>query len=92
MKILDIFLKNIKCVCCGREDNDFGICKDCFEKFTFLKGKTCEKCSTLIKSGKVCIDCKGNNYSFEKTFSIFEYSGKLRSAILRLKNLSLIHI
>lgn len=87
MKILDLlFPQNIKCIFCGKEDDNYGICDDCYAKIPFITGKTCKKCGGKIKSGQVCIDCKGANYSFEKVFSICEYTDIIRYAILKLKS------
>lgn len=86
MKFLEVlFPQNIKCIFCGKEDNNFGICDDCYAKIHFIKGKICKKCGINIKSGEVCIDCKGANYAFERVFCICEYSDIIQYAILKLK-------
>ena len=86
MKFLDmLFPSNIKCIMCGREDNDYGICPECESQIPFITGKVCSKCGINISSGEVCIDCKGNDIKFERVFSIAEYKGRIRNAILKLK-------
>lgn len=86
MKILDIlFPQNIKCIMCGSEDNDFGICDKCRAKIPIIRGKTCKKCGVNISSGDVCIDCKSGDLKFEKVYSICEYTGNIRCAIIKLK-------
>lgn len=86
MKLIDIFFpQNIKCIICGKEDNEYGICDDRYSKLPFIKGIVCKKCGTNVKNGDVCIECKGNNLEFERTFAIFDYEGKIRRTILDLK-------
>lgn len=86
MRLIDFFFpQNIKCVICGKEDGGFALCEECYSKLPFINGKVCEKCGIGITSGKVCLECKANNHTFERVFSIFEYRGKLRYLILALK-------
>lgn len=87
MKILDmLFPQNVKCIFCGKESNNLGICDRCYEKIPFITGKTCKICGGHVNNGQVCIDCKGSNYSFEKSYCICEYKDILRDVILKYKN------
>ncbi len=87
MRILDaLFPQNIRCIFCGKEDNDYGICDSCYSKIPFVGDKVCKKCGGTIHNGQICGDCKAENYSFERVFAICEYSGILRNAILKLKS------
>lgn len=86
MKFLDIIMpQNCRCIFCGRECELNGVCDNCLAHLPIITGNTCEKCGTNISSGRVCDECKNNNYKFERVFSILEYSGAVRKAIVRLK-------
>lgn len=86
MNLLEIlFPQNLKCIFCGKEDGGFGICDRCMEKLPFIKGPTCKKCGVSISSGDVCIECKDSKHKFERVYSIFDYSGRVRNSILKIK-------
>lgn len=86
MNLIDlIFPQTAKCLFCGNEDGGFGLCDDCLKTLPFVKGNTCQKCGIEISSGHICIECKNSNHIFEKCYSIFLYSGRVRSEIVSLK-------
>lgn len=81
-----LFPKQVKCVTCGNETNKFGICDKCIKEFSFIKGNTCEICGIDISDkNNVCYECKGREYSFDKNFAIFHYSGDVRDKIISFK-------
>ena len=63
------------------------ICKKCSYEDYLIKGNRCEKCSRQIvnTSKKLCKDCENQNHSYEKGFALFEYKGKIKGALYRLK-------
>lgn len=89
-KILDIVFPNdIKCILCDRDipDHETPICEHCQKENIFNNSNRCVKCDTPIKEGNiVCDHCAGNKRSFKKCFCPFLYDGKVRSAILKLKD------
>ena len=86
MKILDlIFPQNVKCIFCSKEVDEYGICKECYEKLPFITGKTCIKCGGKSGDSSVCIECKNSRHEFEQVFSILEYSGDTKQKILAFK-------
>lgn len=94
-KILDIiFPDNFKCILCGKElSNDGYFCDEClYEKDNaiFNLGNRCEICDTqILPENKICDNCKDRkshrNLYFKKCFCPLNYQGRVRSAILKLK-------
>lgn len=87
MSIVDLlFPSNIKCVTCGDETNKIGICEECLKYLTLVPSPSCEICGgENFGSGKVCIECKGRNFIFERNFAVFSYIGDVRNKIIDFK-------
>ena len=63
------------------------ICKKCSYEDYLIKGNRCQKCSRSLQHSekKLCKDCENQNLSYEKGFALFEYKGKIKGALYRLK-------
>ena len=88
MGILDyIFPQGNKCIFCGCEIPDIGICEDCYKSLPFIEGKTCLKCGGKVFANEdVCVDCKSNDIKFEKVFCILDYKDEVQMKILKFKS------
>ena len=89
-KVLDtIFPNDIKCILCDRDipGNNQHICEKCLKENIFNNGNRCVKCDMPIKEGNiVCDRCTQTHRSFEKCICPFIYDGKVRNAIIKLKD------
>ncbi len=87
MKFLDlIFPENIKCVECGIETSKIGICDECLKKLSLIAGNTCDRCgASITHKGRVCIECKGRDFNFERNFAIFNYIDDVQAKVLAFK-------
>lgn len=83
------------CLFCQRR-LDFGprdcfFCDDCRVELTTDPYATCPKCASTIGFGidaqQGCVNCQEVNFSFTSALRLGPYEGKLRDAILRIKNL-----
>lgn len=87
MSIIDLFFPTqIKCIFCGKETSEFGICEECYSKLPFIEGKTCKICGTEIKGrSSTCIECKDREYSFDTNHAILHYIGEVQQKIIAFK-------
>ena len=87
MGIVDLFLpRQVKCVVCGDEVDKFGICEKCSRLLTLIPAPTCEICGGENSGkGKVCFECKGRHFNFEKNYSIFSYVNNVRDMVVNFK-------
>lgn len=80
---------NTKCCVCGKillkEDNIY--CIDCNDKLEWIKDNNrCEKCSKKIYEKGLCSNCKNENYSFKKGYSLWNYGKYSKKIISKIKN------
>lgn len=85
-----IYLKDIKCLFCGKEldkDSRYCACDECLLSLPFLNEKVCKKCGEPIKShATYCMRCKNHvDRGFDKARAVFLYAGKIKDAIINLK-------
>lgn len=85
-----IFIKDIKCLFCGKEldkDSRYCACDECLNSLPFLRGKVCKYCGEPIKSlATYCVRCKKHiDRGFDIARAEFLYSGKIKDAILNFK-------
>lgn len=88
--LLDIFFpRHVKCIFCGEEldgseHND--TCKNCQTTLPFIVNY-CIRCGEpLTHEGEgICLRCTQNNHSFVMARSVFEYKGKIVSAVHKYK-------
>ena len=85
-----IYMKDIKCLFCGKEldrDSRYCACDECLSSLPFLNGKVCKKCGEPIKSqARYCMRCKNHvDRGFDKARATFLYDGKIKDAIINLK-------
>ena len=87
MSVLDLFFPvNCKCMFCNCETPEFGICDKCLSELPFIKSPTCDKCGGENHGrGAVCIECKGREHYFDKTYCVFHYTGDVRDKIVNFK-------
>lgn len=88
-KILDaIFVKDVKCLICEKElneDNILCLCEECYSKLPYILN-SCEICGTMIKDGfSYCPNCYKGKFHFNKVYSVFDYSGKVKELIHNFK-------
>ena len=87
MSIIDlIFPTNFKCINCGAETDRLAMCDDCVKYLTFVPSPHCAICGgELSGKGKVCVECKGREFKFDKNYSIFLYDDIVRNKIIDFK-------
>lgn len=87
MSIIDLFFpRQVKCMFCGRETGEFGICDDCYANLPFINPPHCSKCGgTKTSGGRVCIECKGRELNFHKNFAILHYVDDVQKKIISFK-------
>lgn len=87
---ITLFVKDIKCLFCGREldkSSRYCVCDDCFNKLQFINGKICKKCGEPIESlAEYCLRCKNHvDRGFDKARAQFLYSDEIAKAVRDLK-------
>ena len=85
-----IFMKDIKCLFCGKEldfDSRYCTCDECIKMLPFLRGKVCKYCGEPIKSNATyCMRCKTHiDRGFDSARAEFLYLGCIKDAIINLK-------
>jgi competence protein ComFC len=92
--VIDFLLDLIyppRCIFCRSiipVEKERGICENCKEMVSFVKGKQCQKCGKPIEDRtdkKLCVDCMRMNHYYEKGFALFVYEGLVRDMIYRFK-------
>lgn len=79
---LDLFFPK-KCLGCGKAD--IYICNDCFNKIEINPNNTCFFCGKITWQGKICLECKKENY-LDRLIFVTEYANPLiRELIKSLK-------
>ena len=77
-KILDLmYPKNIKCMFCAEELNQFDYnctCENCLPNLPFISNP-CSRCGSPMGENQqgVCLKCKTRNFHFNQAKSVFEY-------------------
>lgn len=87
-KLTELFAPvGFRCIACGREVFDeVGFCDECRAKLPFNNGKTCKKCGVRIDGEEdYCGNCVEGKMYFDRAYSVFDYDGVVRRAILRMK-------
>ena len=84
---MDLFFpKQIKCMFCGRETKEFGICEECIKLLPYVPEPTCLKCGgRKTGEGDVCIECKDKTLNFERCYCVFEYKDMIQDKIISFK-------
>ena len=87
MSIIDLFFpRNVKCIFCRSETKKFGICDNCLSKLEFIKEQVCQKCGVSVNGKtKICIECKGKNFNFDRNYAVLDYDGDVRDKIIGFK-------
>lgn len=87
MDILDLFLpKGVKCIFCGRETKEYGICKECYSHLPFVTGITCHKCgATMSGKGYVCVECKNKKTEIDRNYAVLNYDDLVKSKVISFK-------
>ncbi len=80
-----------RCLLCGRwllaaESEGTPVCGDCLCSLAPLQARRCDTCGTPLVSEKTtCVRCRGADFAFDRHFSIFAYSGRVRDLIASFK-------
>ena len=76
-----------RCLNCGREVFDgLGFCPECKKEVNFNNVKTCKRCGVGLDGAEdYCGYCAFEKVYFDRAFSVLEYDGAVRAAILRFK-------
>lgn len=83
-KAEDILFPNYQCPFCKTETPDGVVCENCNK--LRIAPNYCIKCGAHVGADSaVCIQCKDYERIFDQSFSVFAYSGKVASAVQRLK-------
>lgn len=84
---LDLFFPSgIKCIFCGRETKDYGICEDCYKALPLITGETCIHCGGKIMGmGLSCLECKNKQFAIDRNYAVMEYRGDIRHAMSSFK-------
>lgn len=87
MRLIEaLFPQIIKCIFCGEESEQVGVCDECYSTLPFISGKTCMFCGgRLTGDEEVCYDCKSHEILFNQNFCVFEYIDQVKSKILSFK-------
>ena len=85
-----IYPKHITCIFCDEElggDSHNDTCSECLSNIPYLVTSLCERCGGIISDNNmnICLNCKANNFDFDLARSVFNYDGKIISAIHRYK-------
>ena len=72
MDIIDLFFpRQVKCIFCGRETKEYGICEDCYDHLPFVEPPYCVKCGGhVIGKGHVCVECKKKETEIDSCYSV----------------------
>lgn len=81
-KTLD-FLFPPRCVGCNKEGPL--LCRKCRAELIYLQPPLCRRCSAPISQGTICRKCRMEECDLDGVYSVFEYGGTIRQAILQLK-------
>lgn len=94
MFALDLFFpRQVKCIFCGRETKEYGICDSCYENLPFILPPTCHRCGgRMIGKGIVCVECKGRQSTLDRCYSILEYTDEIAKKINTFKQAGVKHI
>ena len=83
-----LFPDDLKCDICGKEipsGNKKVVCDRCLKELPFIF-HGCTKCGEKIEGEyDVCFSCKQNFRDFDRSYSVFEYSGLAKEMVWNLK-------
>lgn len=71
-----LFPKNINCIFCNMPisiNNEYSICKFCFEKLEFID-EICINCGRSGKYSSLCTYCYSETYYYDKAYSVLKYN------------------
>jgi len=77
------FLFPPRCVGCGKGGSL--LCRKCRAALIYLQPPLCRRCSLPISEGTICRKCRLEDWELDGVYSIFEYGGVIRQAIINLK-------
>ena len=77
--ILDLFFPK-KCLGCGQADTY--LCPACFNKIEVLLNNECFFCGKIIWQGKICLECKKENY-LDRIISATNYGNPLIRELIK---------
>lgn len=81
-----IFPSEVKCIFCGGETKDYGICEECYATLPFISGDTCHHCGgRIIGQGNSCIECKNKKFYIDHGYAILDYAGDISQKIASFK-------
>lgn len=86
--IINILLPNTCINCHASIESKLFLCKKCINKLPFNKSPICIRCGRSLKNQsfqKECYHCKDKNYSFERSYSVFQYKEPIIELIYHLK-------
>lgn len=91
-KIIDVIFP-LRCPACDRPvpyfDREQGICPECAESFSLIKGARCCLCGRMLMGDEeeLCGDCRinGGRHYYTKGLALYEYNDMMRKAIYRFK-------
>lgn len=82
-----LYPRDLTCVLCHSEIEDYNMCKICLGSIQFNRGKVCRFCGRMIMTGDylVCSNCKMLNRHFDGGTSVVLYDDFIKKAIFNLK-------
>lgn len=77
-----------------REASDHFLCPKCYDKIKFIGENGCIKCGKTLTFGydEICPDCRRTKRCFDRAFSVAQYEGAVKSALIRYKFFGKKHI
>lgn len=85
-RLLRLVYPEEKCICCGRDLEERGICPDCESELYYPEGNRCVRCSRPIPGeGDYCYSCEQMTYTYDSMRAVTVYDGSMRRMMLRYK-------
>lgn len=76
----------------GREPFRHGLCIPCWHDVTVDPSETCPRCTQTVgahtDTADGCTECRAQSLGFEQAVRLGPYDGRLRDAVLRMKNIA----
>ncbi len=84
--LVDLLFPRLCSSCTNKlQASDRYICKSCYDKIGWIKEGICSGCGRELEGARFCLDCKNNNYQFDKARAITRYDTPMNTLIKKFK-------